>query len=142
MSDRDPLHGFPLPPSQDTERYWIYAVCMTGTVPEASDADVIGKWLIFRDAAEIDAVWLKVAAAVQEGKLGIAAKVSTRFGAAMHGNRHVICVYTHDWTDAVCVRQVRQALRDIGFVEKLGYKTDADSRAGLYGDREVFKYEE
>lgn len=44
--------------------------------------------------------------------------------------RHVICIYTRDWQDVAEVQRVREVLRAAGFNERLGYKRDADTRAG------------
>ncbi len=57
--------------------------------------------------------------------------------------RHVICVYTYDWTDFEDVTRVRNELMILGFTQKLGYKTDADTLSGKYvvrGHRNICKY--
>ena len=52
-------------------------------------------------------------------------------------DRYVICVYTRDWRNEAEVQQARQVLRSVGFSERLGYKRDSDTIAGI----ERFVYE-
>ena len=52
-------------------------------------------------------------------------------------DRHVICVYTRDWEDRTEVQQAREVLRRAGFKERLGYKRDIDTIAGI--ERFVFE---
>ena len=62
----------------------------------------------------------------------LAAKVSTRAAVAAGGYaRHVICVYTRDWSNEADVQQARHVLRSAGFSECLGYKRDSDTIAGI-----------
>lgn len=58
-----------------------------------------GKWLIFRDATEVDALWSKIAIVTMNKLLGMGAKVSTTKGALDHNGQYVICVYTANCTD-------------------------------------------
>ena len=57
----------------------------------------------------------------------------------------MICVYTYDWTDEEDVRRIREVLRELGFVKKIPYKADQETRAGRYaasGEGRVSKYYE
>lgn len=56
---------------------------------------------------------------------------------------HVICIYTYNHEDKVDVMRTREHLRTMVFTEKLGYKTDAATCAGVYratGHNNVCKY--
>ena len=56
----------------------------------------------------------------------------------------LICVYTSDWRDQEDVMRVREALRQLGFTNKLYYKTDDDTYAGVYrftGHTNISKYQ-
>jgi hypothetical protein len=110
---------------------WI-SVRAPGPMPPVPD---IGKWCIVRPAAEIDAAWELVRAAVMIGKVW-AAKVSGASQAIWHGGTHLICVYCPDSQDLAEVRRVRGVLRELGFTEELGYKTDRATRSGVRGDAE------
>lgn len=45
----------------------------------ATDEDRAGKWMIFRATQQIDALWKDIKTAVENDRLGFAAKVSTQF---------------------------------------------------------------
>jgi hypothetical protein len=119
-------------PSEERGVPWIIAERLHGDYPRHTPDG--GKWLLFMPAAHVDEVWEKVRAATEEGLLGGSSKVSTarpNHYLRSTGTR-VICVYTYDWTDEADVRRVRARLRDLGFVARLSYKADADSRARNY----------
>lgn len=61
-------------PSTCTEANWIYA---SNEEHPDYEPEFVGKWMIFRFRDEIDSVWKQISAAVQQGRLGTAAKVST-----------------------------------------------------------------
>jgi hypothetical protein len=97
--------------------------------------------------AEIDEVWLKIKDATEKGLLGGSAKATTAMTNpnATKSDTKVICVYTYDATDEEDVRRVRRALRELGIVAKIPYKTDNDTRAGKYANRghtRISKYDE
>lgn len=83
--------------------------------------------------------WQSICRAIEAGGLWRGAKVSTTRGNASYAARngffdheeHVICVYSYDWKDQADVLRIRQALRELGITEPLGYKTDADTVAGI-----------
>lgn len=121
-------------PSTNSRHPWLFLVA-PGELFESSDSS--GKWCIFRSAAEIDEAWCVVSRLVMDGKL-LAAKVSTAQSVVFGGyDRHVICVYTQDWRDEQEVQRVREVLRAAGFNERLQYKRDSDTAAGI----ERFVYE-
>ncbi|KAJ7357822.1 hypothetical protein OS493_022632 [Desmophyllum pertusum] len=88
-----------------------------------------GKWLIYSERARIDAIWKSVATAVVSGRLGTAAKVSTR---DPEESTHVICVYTEDFTDEEEVRAVEKGLKEVGVTAQMLYKPDIYTTLGIY----------
>lgn len=119
-------------PSTETESFWLTRRCLVGDYPAHGENG--GKWLIFVDRSEVDQLWRKLSVATRAGILGGIIKVST---ARPNPNspdpkRHVICVYSYDYTDTVDVFRIRAALRDLGVTEKIGYKTDSATKQGLY----------
>ena len=132
-------------PSKVTDVYWIYAIRKKGKYPKATPRS--GKWLIFVDPENVDEVWAKIKKAVEEGKLGDSAKVSTAKPNPLAGKSraHVICVYTYDWTDENDVKRIREELRNLGITNKIPYKADEDTLKGKYritGHRRISKYYE
>jgi hypothetical protein len=120
-------------PSSFNQRPWIYADDPKQVGREANP-EVVGKWLAFVGEADVDAVWEKVTAATLSGRLGLAAKVATAWPNPLARlSKRLICVYTYDFTDHEDVARVLVALRDLGFKERLSYKTDVDTLAGRYG---------
>jgi hypothetical protein len=131
-------------PSQVTEVYWINAVRKNGS-PYPAPSMKSGKWLVFVPYADVDAVWLKVKRATEEGLLGDSSKVATGKpnSNAVSSDKRVICVYSYDWTDYDDVMSIRAGLRNLGISWKLSYKSDADTMSDKYsvkGDRNIAKY--
>src|SRR5262249_7082987 len=91
-----------------------------------------GKWCIFRTRDQIDQAWLVIREAVESGRLPLA-KVSTCLTSPSHGDRHVICIYNDDWRNDADIAGTREVLRDLGFLEELGYKRDVETIRGVYG---------
>jgi hypothetical protein len=139
MTDSDRLPPEPgadnRKPSEVSDVYWLHASRRDDTYPE--DSERSGKWLLFIPVAEIDAVWDKIRAATEEGRLGGSAKVATAKPSPLAKNpaRRVICIYTYDWKDEADVRRVRGELRELGFTAKIAYKADSDTRAGNYAGK-------
>jgi len=91
--------------------------------------DTSGKWLVFRQRDQIDAIWKKICEKTRKEELGVAAKVSTlRQGK----KRHVICVYTDNYLDTERVFQIREELRKFGIEEEIYYKPDIYTKLGIY----------
>lgn len=151
----------PPKPSEVTDQSWLYAYRAKGEYPEPTERS--GKWLIFVAPGNVDEVWAKVSRATRDGRLGHKSKAatarSTKQIAAWEGairnnpkdpNRRiievglararerarvrVICVNTYDWTDQDDVMHVREELRSLGIVSRISYKTDEDTRDGVYQD--------
>ncbi len=132
-------------PSKTIDKYWLSAFRKTGVYPAATQRS--GKWLIFIPASQIDEVWRKVRVAVEEGRLGNRAKVSTAKPNpnSKDPSKHVICIYTYDSEDVKDLMSIRETLREIGIVNKIPYKTDEATLRRQYektGHRRVSKYYE
>ncbi|HJJ99544.1 MAG TPA: DUF1917 domain-containing protein [Methanocorpusculum sp.] len=99
----------------------------------ATSAEEAGKWLIFLAPEEVDAAWQKVRNATVAGTLGIGAKVSTaKKNEDSRDDRKVIYVFTADWANEKDVMRVREELKNLGFVDRIGYKRNLDTYAGEY----------
>lgn len=118
---------------------WLYADHPDPNSLGELNGEHVGKWCITRDASEIDDAWQRVQALVRAGQV-VHAKASGRCQAMHFGGTHLICVYTKNWQDDADVMRVRELLRQAGFVEELGYKRDADTRAGVYGGAAKWYY--
>lgn len=119
-------------PSQVVDRYWLEAQRKSRKYPKHTEHG--GKWLIFVPTSGIDSGWRTIKLAVEDGRLGESAKVST---AKPNPNstdpmKHVICVYTYDANDIEDVKRIRQQLRELGVIQKIPYKTDDATFAGRY----------
>lgn len=111
-------------PSQHTADHYLHA---KGPEPADGTPRRPGKWLIFVSRSRIDALWDEVRRAVEKGRLGHAAKVSTALPDPMSPDpkKHAIFVYTSNEDDPTDVRRVRDALRQLGISWKIPYKSDA-----------------
>jgi GNAT superfamily N-acetyltransferase len=95
-----------------------------------------GKWVLMV-TKDVDAEWRQVVAAVQEGKLGPAAKVgSAAWVTEAQASGYPLLVYTDDYRDLGDLRRVLAGLRSLGFDQRAFYKEDAATRVRLYGDEE------
>lgn len=122
-------------PSKTTQMYWI-VLDAPGSAPEAIEDENAGKWLIFQEVDQVDASWKKVRDATVTGELGISAKVSTaKPNPDSRDNRKVIYVYTKDWANENDVMRVREKLRELGFVDRIGYKRNLETFAGEYAKK-------
>lgn len=138
-SDVEELFAYLFAPSELPSEAKHAAWLMAPSPKQAfSSSDVSGKWCIFKPSSEIDAAWNLIKAAVKRCDL-LVAKVSTKLGAYAHGNNHVICVYTEDYTDEAELARTRKVLRELGFTEELGYKRDIDTRNNVYGPDEWYR---
>jgi len=122
-------------PSKTTQTYWIVQDA-PGSAPEATEDENAGKWLIFQEPDQVDAVWKKVRDATVALELGISAKISTaKPNPDSRDARKVIYVYTKDWADEPDVMRVREKLRELGFVDRIGYKRNIETFAGEYAKK-------
>jgi hypothetical protein len=140
FSDIDTIYGMlcngeGVVPSKTTQMYWIVQDA-PGSAPEAIEDENAGKWLIFQEPGLADAAWMKVRDATVALELGISAKVSTsKPNPESRDNRKVIYVYSKDWADEVDVMRVREKLRELGFVDRIGYKRNIETFAGEYAKK-------
>lgn len=140
FTDTDTIYGLiregeGVTPSMTTQMYWIVQDA-PGVAPEAIQDELAGKWLIFLPTEEVDDAWKKVRDATWRGELGISAKVSTaKPNPDSRDNMKVIYVYTPDWRDEEDVMRVRERLRGLGFVDRLGYKRNIETFQGQYSQK-------
>lgn len=138
------LPGDPAPqPSTETDVLWLTKRCLAGEHPEIGPNG--GKWLIFIDRADVDEWWEKISAAVDGGLLGRVAQVSTARPNpnSADPSKHVVCVYSYDYSDVADVTRIRGALRELGVTWRIAYKTNEATKAGKYkvrGDSRVSQY--
>jgi hypothetical protein len=100
------------PPSREKRLYWVYSVFGSKGYPESTSNS--GKWLMFPSFREVDSIWLQVDQLTKAGRLGDAAKVSTKQARRMKkSSHHAICVYTYDKTDYADSERIRKELSRI-----------------------------
>ncbi|HJJ53219.1 MAG TPA: DUF1917 domain-containing protein [Methanocorpusculum sp.] len=122
-------------PSKTVKSYWIQQD-KPGTGSGGIGAEEAGKWLIFVGPEEVDVAWQRVRDATIEGRLGIGAKVSTaKENDDSHDDRKVIYVFTENWADEPDVMRVRAELKELGFIDRIGYKRNLDTYAGEYREK-------
>lgn len=122
-------------PSRTTTMYWI-VLDAPSVHPEAIEEELAGKWLIFLPPENADEAWVKVRNATWNNELGISTKVSTaRPNPDSRDTTRVIYVYTRDWRDEADVMRVRERLREIGFVDRIGYKRNIETFKGEYSQK-------
>ena len=70
------------------------------------------------------------------GRVGISAKVSTaKPNPESRDERKVVYVYTKDWADEADVMPVRERLREMGVIERIGYKRNIETFRGEYSEK-------
>jgi len=140
FSDIDTIYGMlcsgeGVIPTKTTQMYWIVQDA-PGSAPEAIEDENAGKWLIFHEPGLVDEAWIKVRNATVALELGISAKVSTsKPNPESRDNRKVIYVYTKNWADEADVMRIREKLRTLGFIERIGYKRNIETFAGEYAKK-------
>ena len=122
------------PPMSLSDVFWVYAR-RKGRIPPPKARS--GKWLVFVDKAEANALWGVIARATTEGKLGPSAKCGTarENPNAYNPMQTVICVYTPDFDDNEDVMRVRDVLRELGVTWQIPYKLDSATLEGRYAVR-------
>jgi hypothetical protein len=122
-------------PTKTTLMYWIVQDAPDFR-SEDMDDEKAGKWLIFLPDDRVDELWRKVRNATAAGELGISAKVSTaKPNPESRDERKVIYVYTRDWADEADVMRVRERLRELGVIERIGYKRNIETFRGEYSEK-------
>jgi hypothetical protein len=128
-------------PSRFTGDHYLHA---TSPKPPQGAMRRPGKWLIFVSRSRVDALWEGIRRAVERGRLGHAAQVSTALPhpEARDPKKHVICVYTSDQDDAADVRRVRDVLRGLGVTWRIPYKSHTGGHNGDVTGGPATKYYE
>ncbi|HMA04753.1 MAG TPA: putative phosphothreonine lyase domain-containing protein [Methanomicrobiales archaeon] len=122
-------------PTKTTLMYWIVQD-PPDVRSEDMDDEKAGKWLIFLQDDRVDELWRKIRNATASGELGISAKVSTsKPNPESRDERKVIYVYTRDWADETDVMRVRERLREMGVIERIGYKRNIETFRGEYSEK-------
>jgi hypothetical protein len=122
-------------PGRTTQMYWIVQDAPDSR-PDAIEDELAGKWLIFLPADQVDEAWVVVRDATVADELGISTKVSTaKENPESRDNKKVIYVYTKDWRDEVDVMRVRERLRELGFIDRIGYKRNIETFRGEYSQK-------
>jgi Basophilic leukemia-expressed protein Bles03 len=129
------LEGEGVIPSRTTKMYWIVQDAPE-VGPEAFEDELAGKWLIFLPPEKVDEAWIRVRNATSLNELGISAKVSTaKPNPDSRDDTKVIYVYTADWRDEIDVMRVRNRLKELGFIDRLGYKRNIETFKGEYSQK-------
>jgi hypothetical protein len=120
-------------PSETTDDPWVWA---ESSFPREHVTERSGKWMIFSQLDEHDQAWETIRDATESDELGFSAKAATAFKnpRRISNSELLICVYTYDYSDLDDVRRVFNRLRTLGFAQQLPYKSNADTRAGNYGN--------
>ncbi|KAJ7636790.1 hypothetical protein FB45DRAFT_1056072 [Roridomyces roridus] len=98
---------------------------------------VVGKWMLFLQAHDVNNTWARIAHATANNRLGTSAAVAT--GSQDGGHCRLVCVYTRDFTDEADVQRVLRELDRMGLVPKgrgLQYKCDAYTHLDIYAGNE------
>jgi len=83
-----------------------------------------GKWMIFESADTVDRIWRVIKQATEQGKLGIAAKVSSKgLADRSRTKKYLICVYTENYHDKEEITRVKSVLQALGVDTLHSYKT-------------------
>jgi hypothetical protein len=115
-------------PSTVIQEEWLYAHKRGQTFIMQENKAVMGKWIIFVSADEVDRLWKKIARATSEGQLGIAAKISTaKPKKTKHTYDFVLYVYTQDYHDQQDVFRVRSRLTELGITQEIVYRQECPS---------------
>ncbi|CAL1262684.1 unnamed protein product [Larinioides sclopetarius] len=143
-------------PSKEIHRPWIYAYSSCSKENSDVDDKKMGKWLLFFDQkrrspitglTHHDYVWQIIKKLVENNTL-YSAKCSTALKGICEAydksKKGVICCYTMDYTNKCDVKRAADEIRRAVYCDyQLLYKTDNDTRAGIYkhkGDNHVCIY--
>ncbi|RDW68020.1 hypothetical protein BP6252_09416 [Coleophoma cylindrospora] len=93
-----------------------------------------GKWMLFVDPEDVNAVWRVVAKAVADNELGAMAKVAPADSEKTREAR-LICIYTYNFQDKEDVEKILRKMKSLGLIETKGkpiyYKCDAYTLLGI-----------
>jgi hypothetical protein len=108
---------------------WIY-VYPPEKPTDTEDPTKVAKWMVFADLKNVHDVWDAIKTAVEQNKLGSAAKVSTGKDTSYSPRTYVICVYISNYENLEDVNRIKEELVSMGHYPF--FKTDNDTRAGIY----------
>ena len=129
------VQGEGIVPTKTIQSYWIIQDA-PGIDPHAIDDERAGKWLIFVQPDQVDEMWKKIRNLTWEKGLGISAKVSTaKKNPDSRDERKVMYVYTADWENEDDVMGIREKLRSIGIIDRIGYKRNIETFKGEYASK-------
>jgi hypothetical protein len=117
------IHDEDAVPSKAGGVYWIEAKCETCTGPTPRS----GQWVREVDVESVDAIWQKVKAATEAGKLGYKSKVATASRNQKSPDSRLIAVRTADADDQADVERVREALREFDLDGDWRYERDQEA---------------
>lgn len=125
----------PVTPRIDSMKASFSLLAATNSITVASldqiaseNGSLSGKWMVFCDSSQIDALWLRILEMVCLHRKKGYVKVSPN----KDDNQHVICVYVDDFTNEQEVKGLRQDLRSIGVTWGIGFKLDAYTYLDIY----------
>jgi len=119
----------PILPSECTE-HWLQFIKPDDKIYRNSI--YTGKWMLFLpDLNEHDRQWPLLKQALNDGLLGISMKASTSISTRRDDS--LTCIYTKDFRDIEDVKRVLVSLRNMGYLERLNYKADAQTHARISG---------
>jgi hypothetical protein len=124
-------------PTDITDKPWVLVRAPGRKLRERPpNPDRTGKWMVFQRPAAHDALWERVKAETEAGRLGIGSKAATGKSNSLSLGKHLpIIVYTYDYADQDDVTRVRDALRALGVTWPISYKADRATRDGQYSSR-------
>jgi len=96
-----------------------------------------GKWMCHLPTRLIDDVWMKLASALLDGKMGSSVfmiKVSPveDVDSKVSGGDHVIVIYNSDYKDLNQIMKIESCMRCLGILSVINYKPDIFSTLGIY----------
>ncbi len=111
-------------PSHITHYPWIFAKSPSlEELPQGEERARGGHWRMYVLRDVVDEVWTKVASAVEQGQLGVGARVSTASPThTFKYQEHMISVFSSNAQDEAEVRSIRARLRALGITWPIAYK--------------------
>ncbi len=111
-------------PSHITHYPWVFAKSPSlEELPQGEERARGGHWRMYVLRDVVDEVWTKVASAVEQGQLGVGARVSTASPThTFKYQEHMISVFSSNAQDEAEVRSIRARLRALGITWPIAYK--------------------
>ena len=117
----------PIVPSQTTA-VWLqfHNVQTSDRLYDDAGRPLAGKWLLYQTSEMLDSLWPRLKDATNANTLGVSMKASTAGNPGRYAEG-LVRIYTRDWRDFDDIRRVLVALRELGVLERLYYKPDAQT---------------